>query len=130
MLCYIILYYIILYIILYYIILYIKDHLVRAKLPNVEITGQSEICGKWNCQVCDFMDNTDTFSRYLTVTLKRSRTSENAEYGEKLLPYVSKTKTKLRARFNIYKSAHRSLQKNTKYHSNASMNIMGNTAIV
>ena len=75
MLCYIILYYIILYIILYYIILYIKDHLVRAKLPNVEITGQSEICGKWNCQVCDFMDNTDTFSRYLTVTLKRSRTS-------------------------------------------------------
>ena len=27
-----------------------KYHLVRAKLPNVEITGRSESCGKGNCQ--------------------------------------------------------------------------------
>ena len=34
---------------------YLKDHLLRAKLPNVETTGWSESCGKGNCQVCDFM---------------------------------------------------------------------------
>ena len=94
------------------------------------MTGQSEICRKRNCEVCDFMCNTDTFSINLTVTLKRSLTYSNAEYGEKLLPFVSKAKTKLRARFISYKSAQRSLWKNTKYHSNASMNILGNTAIV
>ena len=31
----------------------LKDHLVRAKLSSVEITGGSESCGKGNCQVCD-----------------------------------------------------------------------------
>ena len=40
----------------------LKDHLVRAKSPNVEITGRSESCGEGNCQVCDFICNTDTFS--------------------------------------------------------------------
>ena len=40
----------------------LKDHLVRAKLPNVEITERSESCGKGNCQVCDFISDTDTFS--------------------------------------------------------------------
>ena len=38
----------------------LKDHLVRAKLPNVEITGRSESCGKGSCQVCDFICDTDT----------------------------------------------------------------------
>ena len=59
---------------IYIYILHIKDHLVRAKLPNIEITGQSKICGRQNCQVCDFMCNTDTFSRHLTVFLKKSLT--------------------------------------------------------
>ena len=40
----------------------LKDHLFRAKLPNVEITGSSESFGKGNCQVCDFICDTDTFS--------------------------------------------------------------------
>ena len=40
----------------------LKDHLARAKLPNVEITGRSESCGKENCQVCDFICDADTFS--------------------------------------------------------------------
>ena len=40
----------------------LKNHLVRAKLPNVEITGKSEACGKGNCEVCDFICNTDTFT--------------------------------------------------------------------
>ena len=40
----------------------LKNHLVRAKLPNVEITGRSEACGKEKCEVCDFICNTDTFT--------------------------------------------------------------------
>ena len=40
----------------------LKYHLVRAKLPNVEITGRFESCGKGNCQVCDFICCTDTFT--------------------------------------------------------------------
>ena len=38
----------------------LKDHLVRAKLPNVELTGRSKSCGKWNCLVCEFLWDTDT----------------------------------------------------------------------
>ena len=40
----------------------LKDHLVRSKLPNVEISGRSESCGKGNCQVCDFICHADTFT--------------------------------------------------------------------
>ena len=40
----------------------LKDHLVRAKLPNVEVAGRSESCGKGNCQVCDYICHTDTFT--------------------------------------------------------------------
>ena len=38
----------------------LKDPLVRTKLPNVEKTGRSKSCGKGNCQVCDFICDTDT----------------------------------------------------------------------
>ena len=34
----------------------LKDHLVTVKLPNGEITGRSESCGKGNCQVWDVWD--------------------------------------------------------------------------
>ena len=40
----------------------LKNHLVKAKLPNVEIAGRSESCWKGNCQVCDYICNTDTFT--------------------------------------------------------------------
>ena len=40
----------------------LKYHLVRAKLPNVEIIGKSEWCGNWNSHVCDFICDTDTFT--------------------------------------------------------------------
>ena len=39
----------------------LKDHLVRLKLSNVEITGRSESCGKANCHIFDFACNTVTF---------------------------------------------------------------------
>ena len=56
----------------------------RAILPNVEITGRSESCGKENCQVCDSIRDTGTFStkdcgktfkiqsRVLNLTLRKS----------------------------------------------------------
>ena len=66
----------------------LKDHLVKVKLPNVEITGRSEReLWEGNCQVCGFICDTDTFSSkacgeafkiqigilgYLPVTLRRS----------------------------------------------------------
>ena len=40
----------------------LKDHLVRAKLPNVEKIGRSESCGTGNCQVCYFICDTNTFT--------------------------------------------------------------------
>ena len=40
----------------------LNDRLVGGKLLNVEITARSESYGKGNCQVCDFICNTDTFS--------------------------------------------------------------------
>ena len=40
----------------------LKDHLVSAKLTNVEIRGTSESCGKRNFQVCDFICDAETFS--------------------------------------------------------------------
>ena len=36
--------------------------MIRVKLPNIEITGRSESCGKLNCQVFDFICDADTFS--------------------------------------------------------------------
>ena len=64
----------------------LKDHLVRVKLPNVEITGRSESYGKRSCQVFDFICDTVFLSKPVvkhsefkvgnsTVTLRRSFTS-------------------------------------------------------
>ena len=119
----------------------LKDHLARAKLPNVEITRRSESGGKGNCQVCDFICDTDTFSTKAcgeTFKIQSRVLNCNSQKVVYLLkcgicgkaPYVGKAKTKFRARFNNYKSAHRSYRKNVKYHSNVFMNIMANTVIM
>ena len=103
----------------------LKDHLVRAKVPNVEITGRSESCGKGNCQVCDFICDTDTFSTKAcgeTFKIQSRVLNCNSQKVVYLLkceicgkaPYVGKAKTKFRARFNNYKSAHRSYRKKRK----------------
>ena len=44
----------------------LKDHLARASLPILNQTLGSELCGKRNCQVCQFIVNTDTFSPITT----------------------------------------------------------------
>ena len=41
----------------------LKDHLVRASLPILSNTLGSEPCRKRNCQVCQFIGNTDIFSQ-------------------------------------------------------------------
>ena len=83
----------------------LKGHLVRAKLPNVEITGRSESYGKGNCQVCDFICDTDTFTTKTcgeTFKIKSALLNCNSQrvtyllkckiFGE--VPYVGKVKTK------------------------------------
>ena len=94
------------------------------KLPNVEITGRSESCGKGNCQVGDFICHTDTFTKACAETFKSQSgiLNCNSQKVVNLLkcricgeaPYVGKAKTKLRARFNDYKSAHKSYRKKCK----------------
>ena len=44
----------------------LKDHLVRASLPILNQALGSEPCGKRNCQVCQLIVNTDTFSPLTT----------------------------------------------------------------
>ena len=98
--------------------------MVRAKLPNVEITGRSESCGKGNCQVCDFICDTDTFSTQAcgeTFKIQVGILKCNSQKVVYLLkcricgkPNVGKAKTRFRARINNYKSAHRSYRKKRK----------------
>ena len=103
----------------------LKDHLVRAKLPNVEATGRSELCGKENCQVCDVICNTDIFATNPygeTFKIQSEILNCNSQEVVYLLkcricgetPCVGKAKTKFRARFNNYKSARRSYRKKHK----------------
>ena len=81
----------------------LKDHLGKS-------------CGKGNCQVCDFICNTDTFSTRAcgeALKIQRGAPNCNSQRVVYLLkwrisgedPYVL---TKFRATFNNYKSAHRS----------------------
>ena len=44
----------------------LKDYLVRASLPILNNTLGREPCGKRNCQVCQFIANTDNFSPITT----------------------------------------------------------------
>ena len=99
--------------------------MVRAKLSNVEIVGRSESCGKGNCQVCDYICDKDTFTTKAcgeTFKIQSGILNCNSQEVVYLLkcgicgeaPYVVKAKTKFRARFNNYKSAHRSYRKKRK----------------
>ena len=99
--------------------------MVRAKLSNVEIRGRSESCEKGNSQVRDFIcdaDNVSTKSCGETFKIQCGVLNFNAKKVVYLLkckicgeaPYVAKAKTQFRARFNNYKSAHRSYKKKRK----------------
>ena len=86
----------------------LKDHLVRAKLPNVDITGRSESCGKGNCHVCDFICNTGTFSTKACGKTFKIQSGVLNCYSQKVVnllkcricgeaSYVGEAKTKFRA---------------------------------
>ena len=88
----------------------LKDHLVRA----------SESCGQRNCQVCQFIVNTDTFSPITTdETFKINKGPLNCNSKKVIYvseckkyknPYVGKAQKKFRMRLNNYKSAHKSFK--------------------
>ena len=69
----------------------LKDHLVRASLPILNQTLGSEPCGKRNCQVCQFIVNTDTFSPMTTdETFKINKGPLNC--NSKKVVYLSECK--------------------------------------
>ena len=69
----------------------LKDHLVRVSLPILNQTLGSESCGKRNCQVCQFIVNTDTFRPITTdETFKINKVSLNC--NSKKLTYLSECK--------------------------------------
>ena len=98
----------------------LKDHLVTAPLPILNQTLGSESCGKRNCQVCQFIVNTDTFSPITTdgtFKINKGRLNCNpkkvfylSECKKLKNPYVGKAQTKFCMRLNNYKSAHKSLK--------------------
>ena len=98
----------------------IRDHLVRASLPILNNTLGSEPCGKRNCQVCQFIVNTDTFSPITTdETFKINKGPLNCNSKKVVYlsdckkcknPYVGKAQTKFRMRLNNYKSANKSFK--------------------
>ena len=84
-----------------------------------------ESCGKGNCQVCDFLCDTDGFSTKICrekLKIQSGILNCNSQKVVYLLkcricgevPYVGKAKTKFRGKFNDYKSAHRSYRKKRK----------------
>ena len=88
----------------------LKDYLVRASLPILNNTLISEPRGKRNCQVCQFIVNTDTFSPITTdETLKNNKGPLNCNSKKVVYaleckkienPYVGLAQTKFRMRLN------------------------------
>ena len=102
----------------------LKDLLVRASLPILNQTLGSEPCGKRNCQVCQFIINTDTFSPIATdETFKINKGPLNCNSKKVVYlseckkcknPYVGKAQTKFRMRLNIKVLTNPSKLKNEK----------------
>ena len=99
----------------------LKDHLVRASLPILTQTLGSEPCGNRNCQVCQFIVNTDTFSLITTdESFKINKGPLNCNSKKVYLSegkkcksqYVGKAQTKFPVTLNNYKSAHKSFKTN------------------
>ena len=107
---------------------------MRAALPKIDNAGGSEPCAKGTYQVCDHIITTNTFTTKTCREVFKIQSGPLNRNSEKVLyllrwkicddiPYVGKTKTKFRLRFNNYKSKHRSFQKgiqnapNKRFHS-------------
>jgi len=98
----------------------LKDMLVRAKLPDSKTyeVGESKKCGSKRCGVCEYINETQTFSdKENTKSYNiRSKSCDCNSIGVVYLvtcktcniQYVGSTVTKFRFRFNNYKSCNRS----------------------
>ena len=103
----------------------LKDHLVRAVLPNIDAEGRSKPCGgkKRSCEVCKSVNDTSHFKRRdtgETFDILKGPLDCNSNHLIYLFeckkcqyrfPYVGSTKTKFRYRINNYKSTHRKFRK-------------------
>ena len=103
----------------------LKDHLVRAVLPNIDAEGRSKPCGgkKRSCEVCKSVNDTSHFKRRdtgETFDILKGPLDCNSNHVIYLFeckkcqyrfPYVGSTKTKFRYRINNYKSTHRKFRK-------------------
>ena len=98
------------------------DFLVRATLSELNESRRCGPCGKKACLVCDSISTATNFiTEACQETFKTSNGSLTCD-SEKVLyllkckvcgevPYVGKAKTKIRYRFNNYKSKHRAFRK-------------------
>ena len=103
----------------------LKDHLVRAVLPNIDAEGRSKPCGvkKRSCKVCKSVNDTSHFKRRdtgETFNILKGPLDCNSNHVTYLseckkcqyrFPYVGSTETKFRYRINNYKSTHRKFRK-------------------
>ena len=88
-----------------------KDHLIKANLPNVEITERSESFEKGNCQVRESLTQF-----YIIQSGILNCNSRKGVYFLKCRIFseafhVGNAKTKFKARFNNCKSGHTSYRK-------------------
>ena len=100
----------------------LKDHLVRAVLPQLDREGRSKPCEGANrsCEVCESVKDTTKFKKAESEENFYICNSNNVIYlfeykkCQFKFPYVGSTVTKFRFRFNNYKSTHRKYKKKLK----------------
>ena len=106
----------------------LKDHLVRAVLPQLDREGRSKPCEGANrsCEVCDSVKDTTKFKKaeseetFDILKGPLDCNSNNVIYlfeckkCQFKFPYVGSTVTKFRFRFNNYKSTHCKFRKKLK----------------
>ena len=103
----------------------LKDHFVRAVLPQLDRGGRSKPCERGNrsCEVCESVKDTTKFKKaesedtFDILKGPLDCNSNNVIYRFECKkcqfksPYVGSTVTKFRFRFNNYKSTHRKIEK-------------------
>ena len=96
----------------------LKDLLVRAKLPELKQGGgKSAGCNRTGCEVCEFLEPTESFTnkegdKKYTINSSLNCNSKNIVYLIQCktcgIQYVGSASTKFRSRINNYKSHYRS----------------------
>ena len=106
----------------------LKDHLIRAVLPQLDREGRSKPCegGNRSCEVCESVKDTTKFKKpeseesFDILKGPLDCNSKNVIYlfeckkCQFKFPYVGSMVTKFRFRFNNYKSTHGKFRKKLK----------------